>query len=82
MKRNLYLGSLILLTTILLAAACKKSIEQPGPNPNPGPNPPKDTTLNTPVIPYPTNPTPECGNAPDYGDSIVYPQPPSSGDFM
>ncbi len=83
MKRNLYTGSLILFITILLAAACKKSIEQPSQNtnPNPGINPPKDTTLNTPVIPYPTNPTPECNNAPDYGDSIVYPQPSSSGDF-
>ena len=81
MKRNFYLGFLILLTTILLAAACKKSIEQPNTNPNPVTNPSKDTTLNLLVIPYPTNPTPECSNAPDYGDSIVYPQPPSSGDY-
>jgi hypothetical protein len=81
MKRNFYIGSLILLTTILLAAACKKSVEQPSQISNPGPILPKDTTSSLPAIPYPTNPTPECSNAPDYGDSIVYPQPPTSGDY-
>jgi hypothetical protein len=82
MKRNLTPGFLILLTTLWLAPACKKSIEQPNQNPAPGTNLPQDTTLIKPVVPYPVNPTPECSNAPDYGDSIVYPQPPVSGDYF
>ena len=82
MKRNLYAGSLILLTAILLAAACRKSIEQPSPTPDPPTNHQNDSTLNLPVIPYPVNPTPECGYAPDYGDSIVYPQPSGSGHYF
>jgi hypothetical protein len=84
MKRNLHIGSMILLATILLAAACKKSIEQP--NQNQGTNHLPDSTLINQtipdtLIPYPANPTPECSTAPDYGDSIVYPQPPVSGDY-
>src|SRR6516164_2305732 len=81
MKRNFFIGSLILLTAIFFAVACKKSVEQPDQNQNPGSISPNDTTLSSPVIPYPTNPTPECSNAPDYGDSIVYPQPRTSGDY-
>jgi hypothetical protein len=87
MKRNLPKGSLILLLTFVCAIACKKSIDPPKPavtGGNGGP-PPHDTTLATtppPVVPpYPVSPPAGCNYAPDYGDSIVYPQPTTSGDF-
>jgi hypothetical protein len=35
-----------------------------------------------PVVPYPSIPLQECSNAPNYGDSIVYPQPNSSGNYV
>jgi hypothetical protein len=38
------------------------------------------TAVNTTVNPYPVTPTQECIYLPDYGDSIVYPQP-AAGNF-
>lgn len=88
MKKNIYKGSLILVTIISFAIACKKSEDQPIPDPNQNPNTGgivhHDTTLTTPpapAVPYPVSPVMECDFAPFYGDSIVYPQPPGSGDF-
>ena len=86
MKHNLQKGSLILALIISFAIACKKSVDQPNPNPSPNPNPVgtvhHDTaTQAAPAIPYPVNPVPECSSAPFYGDSVIYPQPPVSGDF-
>jgi hypothetical protein len=87
MKQNLPKGSLILLFTFVCAIACKKSIDQPNPTVTGGNGspPPHDTTLATtppPVIPpYPVSPPSGCNYAPDYGDSIVYSQPTTSGDF-
>jgi hypothetical protein len=84
MKQNLHKGSLILLLTIYCAVACKKSVDQPITNNNVNVQHSSDTTLTvpvTPVIPYPQTPVQECNYAPDYGDSIVYPQPPTSSDF-
>jgi hypothetical protein len=80
MKQNLYKGSLILLLTFICAVACKKSIEKT--EPVVVANNPHDTTLATPGVPYPVNPSPECNLAPDYGDSIVYPQPSGSNDYF
>jgi len=85
MKQNLLKGSMILLFTFICAIACKKSVDQPV-VPNTNVNTSHDTTLTTPVtpvtpvVPYPDIPVAGCNNAPDYGDSIVYPQP-ASGDF-
>jgi hypothetical protein len=80
MKQNLYKGSLILLTTFFCAIACKKSVEPA--SPNTVVSIPHDTTLSVPPpVPYPVNPVQECNFAPDYGDSIVYPEPSSNGDY-
>lgn len=80
MKRNLQIGSLILMSVLLFAAACKKSTIQSGSIP--GGNNPQDTTLAVKTSTYPVNPVPECSSAPDYGDSIVFSQPTSSSDYV
>lgn len=80
MKRNLPKGSLILLIAISCTVACKKSVDQSSPIVTNG-NVQRDTTSAAPVIPYPEVPAPECSTAPFYGDSIVYPQPATTGDF-
>jgi hypothetical protein len=81
MKQDLLKGSMILLLSVLCAIACKKTAELPT-NPAPSGNNQKDTALAvTPVVPYPITPTPECEYAPNYGDSIVYPEPTTSGDY-
>jgi hypothetical protein len=80
MKQNLPKGSLILTSVILFSIACKKSVDPPS-NTNPGGTVQHDTTLTAPVVPYPVTPVQECNSAPNYGDSILYPQPVSSTDF-
>jgi hypothetical protein len=90
MKQYLNKGSLILIMTICIAVACKKSADQPLLENNNNAtsttgNVPHavDTTLSapvTPVVPYPEAPASGCDFAPDYGDSIVYSQP-ASGDY-
>jgi hypothetical protein len=91
MKQNLNKGSLILVMTICIAVACRKSVDQPILNNNNNSNTSTtgniphagDTTLSTPavpVVPYPEAPASGCNFAPDYGDSIVYSQP-ASGDY-
>jgi hypothetical protein len=79
MKRNLHTGSLILISALFFSTACKKSsiISSSVPESNS----PHDTTLAMESVPYPVNPVPECGNAPDYGDSIVFSQPANSSDY-
>ncbi|HEY4936960.1 MAG TPA: hypothetical protein VII44_10285, partial [Puia sp.] len=83
MKQNLYKGSLILLITFFYAMACKKSVDPS--NPDTGGIIPHDTTQATsqvpPPVPYPVNPVQECNFAPDYGDSVVYPQPVTNNDY-
>lgn len=86
MKQNLYKGSLILFVTFFCAIACKKSVVPT--NPDTGTNvitPPHDTTQATPSlpppVPYPVSPVQGCNFAPNYGDSIVYPQPTTNGDY-
>jgi hypothetical protein len=77
MKQGLPKGSLILVFIILCAIACKKSTNPQSLDNNNQ----HDTTLaEIPLVPYPLTPLLECGNAPNYGDSIVFPQPVVSGD--
>jgi hypothetical protein len=90
MKQYLNKGSLILIMTICIAVACKKSVDQPllennNNTTSPAGNIPHiaDTTLSTPiqpVVPYPEAPASGCNFAPDYGDSVVFSQP-ASGDY-
>jgi hypothetical protein len=80
MNKLLRDGSLILLLTFFCSTACRKSAEPQ--SVKPVLNVTQDTVLAaTPLVPYPVNPVQECGYAPYYGDSIVYPQPNNSGDF-
>jgi hypothetical protein len=81
MKQNLYKGYFILLLTICVAVACRKSVDQPNPNTTVSSQHTADTTLATAPIPYPVSPVQECNYAPDYGDSIVFAQP-ASGDYF
>jgi hypothetical protein len=75
MKQDLFKGLLILLSSVLCAVACKKTSE-PLSQATPSGINQKDTTLQiTTDVPYPVTPTPECSYAPNYGDSIVYPEP-------
>jgi hypothetical protein len=81
MKQNLPKGPLFLLITIVCLISCKKAIEQPGSSPNVIVQ--HDSTshvINTTTNPYPVTPVQECIYAPNYGDSILYPQP-SAGFF-
>ena len=84
MKRNLQKGLIILLLSISIISGCKKTLS------------PADSTatssaaallhdstftaVNTTQTPYPITPVQECIYTPNYGDSIVYPQP-SSGSY-
>jgi hypothetical protein len=80
MKQGLPKGSLILVFTILCAVACKKSTN-PQSLDSGNNNNQHDTTLAVDsVVPYPLTPLAECDYAPNYGDSIVFPQPATSGD--
>ncbi len=84
MKQNLFKGLIILLVTFFCAISCKKSLDPSNPDPVVI-VPPHDTTQSTPPvpppIPYPVNPVPECSYAPDYGDSVIYTQPATNGDY-
>jgi hypothetical protein len=80
MKQGLPKGSLILVLTILCAVACKKSTRPQ--SLDSGSNNQHDTTLAVDsVVPYPLTPMAECDYAPNYGDSIVFPQPTTSDDY-
>ena len=81
MKQYLNKGLLILSFTILCAVACKKSLS-PQSLDSGNNNNHHDTTLVNPIVPYPLTPLAECDNAPNYGDSIVFPQPTKSSDYF
>ena len=81
MKQNLRKGLMILLSAFLCTTACKKSVDPVASTPGADHNPYHDTTQSASVVPYPITPVAECNTAPDYGDSIVYPQPNSGSDF-
>ena len=71
MKNEVYTFRFSLLFLIFIVIlSCRKSVTSPGQNLN------QDQQLNnsTPAIPYPEAPVRGCSYAPDYGDSIIYPQ--------
>ena len=43
---------------------------------------PKPYTLTVQSVPYPMSPVTGCSYAPDYGDSIIYPQPTAGPDYI
>jgi hypothetical protein len=83
MKRNLHIGLFILLS-ISFITGCKKTLNTPENNPSANavamPHDSIFTAVYTTQNPYPVTPVQECIYAPNYGDSIVYPQP-SSGNY-
>jgi len=83
MKRNLHIGLSILLLSIFLATACKKSLNNSSSNSGLYQHDSIVTAVNTTTHPYPITPVQECIYTANYGDSIVYPQPASgkSGNY-
>lgn len=76
MKQNLPKGLLFLLITATCITSCKKAVEQPGSSLIAVVQ--HDSTshvINATTNPYPVTPVQECIYAPNYGDSILYPQP-------
>ena len=94
MKKNIHIYPLLLLVLCLTVLACQKSIslvrsEPSGQAPHDStPTPPHDTvpikkpdTVAT-TPPYPQTAVSGCAYAPDYGDSIIFPQPATSQDYI
>lgn len=94
MKNNLsaypFLG---LIATLLIVLSCGKSVTVVDPNsPNlPLRSPHPDTVTNAskpdtvptpPQAPFPQAPVSGCSYAPNYGDSIIYPQPTNGQDYV
>jgi hypothetical protein len=94
MKKNTHIYPLAFLVLCLTVLACQKSIslvrsDPSGQTPHDStPIPPHDTTpikkpdtvATTP--PYPKTVVTGCSYAPDYGDSIIFPQPATSQDYI
>lgn len=60
----------VLLLIFAVILSCRKSIEDPHFNQQQN-----NSTQTVQTIPYPETPMKGCSYAPDYGDSIIYPQP-------
>jgi hypothetical protein len=72
MKNEIHLFRYSLLLLIFaLIFSCRKSVTTPGQNLNQG----QQQNNSTQAVPYPLSPVKGCSYAPDYGDSIIYPQP-------
>ncbi len=84
MKQTLQAGLTLLWIGIFCTTACKKSAEPETTNTNSNTAVNRHDTsmaaINTTVHPYPVTPTQDCIYTPNYGDSVVYPQP-ASGNF-
>jgi hypothetical protein len=84
MKRNLHKGLFVLLLSISFVTGCKKTLNTPENDPTASasvvPHDSIFTAVYTTQNPYPVTPVQDCIYAPNYGDSIVYPQP-SSGNY-
>lgn len=85
--RHLY--PLIALALCLTVVACRKSITHL--QPQPSGQTPQDSTITQPVvktdsvvtqIPFPQAPVTGCSYAPNYGDSIIFPQPTNGQDYI
>ena len=87
MKKDLPVYKSILLALLVLAFACRKTVTTDNPPDTPVPPPARqvDSSGNmqpvpvTQPIPYPQTASTECPYAPNYGDSILYPQPTVQG---
>ncbi|MFI5194037.1 MAG: hypothetical protein ACHQD7_08270 [Chitinophagales bacterium] len=91
MKKNLSIGSTILVLALICLLACRKTIDSIETIPS---KPPvkvdsaknqADSTKSTPdttAVPYPQTPLLGCTYSPDYGDSIVFTQPVTGQDYV
>ncbi|HVY75374.1 MAG TPA: hypothetical protein VG890_11125 [Puia sp.] len=89
MKKNLLAGALALLFVLLGVLACRKTVKPPETTTNPKPTVDSARAItdtaqakDTLDIPYPETPSTNCAYSPDYGDSIVYPQPTNGSDYV
>ncbi|HEX9511106.1 MAG TPA: hypothetical protein VF939_11540 [Puia sp.] len=85
MKKNTYIYPLLGLILCMALFACHKTLTQVQPA---GPTP-QDSTISpivkpdsVPTTPYPQTPVTGCSYAPNYGDSIIYPQPTNGQDYI
>jgi hypothetical protein len=87
MKKNLYIYKSLIFLLVVMVFACRKSITSENTSittpPQVRQTDSSKTTQPTPAtqtIPYPqTPPLSACSYAPNYGDSIIYPQPTAQG---
>lgn len=90
MKKNLYPGLSISVFLLLSVLACRKTIDptKTGQNQNKttvdstGHADSAHATVGTVNVPYPITPLLGCNYSPDYGDSIVFPQPANGQDYV
>jgi hypothetical protein len=98
MKKKLPIGSMILVLVLLGFMACRKTIstaEELTPRPPvksdtaknqiDSATSPSDTlqiNKDTTLVPFPETPLLGCTYSPDYGDSIMYPQPTNGQDYV
>jgi len=76
MKTEIYIFRFSLLLLIFAVIfSCRKSIENPNQQQN-------NSTHSVQTIPYPEAPLKGCSYAPDYGDSIIYPQATTGNDYF
>jgi hypothetical protein len=84
MKQNLPKGFFFLLFGVSLTIGCKKSLSKPDVTQTSSASATLHdstfTAVNTTQTPYPITPVQECIYTPNFGDSIVYPQP-SGGSY-
>ncbi len=92
MKKNTHLYSLLFLAICLTVLACQKSLSRAGAGPtgqtqdstqlpqDTVPVKKPDSVATTP--PYPQTAVTGCAYAPNYGDSIIFPQPATSQDYI
>jgi hypothetical protein len=91
MKKDLNSLKWLTLAVIFTVFACRKSVtDTPVPPQQPPPQNPQDSTqpakkadtTSTPAAPFPQQPLTGCTYDPNYGDSIIYPQPTSGQDYI
>ena len=81
MKKKLFGALVALLFLIILPVACRKSSTPPVQNTVVTTNPIQPILPNQ-AVPYPQTGIRGCSYAPNYGDTIIYPQPTSGQDYI
>jgi hypothetical protein len=94
MKKNIYIYPFFCLALSLMVLACQKTVSLVRSQPSGQPHDSTQTPLDTVPVhkpdtvaaaqapPYPVTPVSGCAYAPNYGDSIIFPQPATSQDYI